>query len=407
MAGERTLVSLLEPPAGVRRAHYLTRSGWDARLVRRQLTAWVAALVVLVGCGGNTPHLGTGSEAPKASGCPPIPAELTSVAPLSSTATSDGQQPSPGAVAALQADVITVEQYGSEHPSEWGGVELSDNETKVVVAFTANVARHRADLDRLVAHRAALKVIKSSHTQQELDTIIAEIRAVGLSPGGSSQFESFGEGFGVVDVDFVPGREDLAAAYTRRFGDAVAITVGSRRYVADGCKPQPTPLRCPKIAGDDPESAGLSVRITLGSPTISRYGTATGRLVVRNVGTTTFLMDTGQPLVAHLTVSGTTMVVGAVVGAVAGTGRVLRLAPGQEGTMQVIIGTARCGGGPGTVVPPGRYGLRVVLRPEANPSTPAYLSSEAAVTISDAPPPVVPDPPVLPPVPVTAPALVS
>lgn len=47
----------------------------------------------------------------------------------------------------------------------------------------------------------------------------------------------------------------------------------------------------------------------------------------------------------------------------------------------MLYGASRCDGGPGSALPPGRYGLRVVLAPEGSEPGPSLLSPQALVTV--------------------------
>jgi hypothetical protein len=360
----------------------------------RRVVVWAGAVAIFVaGCGGGGAPGGPETGLAGGGACPQIPVVVDPFAPPSTQPTPTSPSPSAEAMAqnALQPDYAIALDYGRGHPEEWGGIEFDGDNVKI--GFTAHLLQHQAELDRLVTHPAQLQVVRTDQTQRAIDTITAEIDAVASSSQG--QLESVGEGFGVVDISLAPGREDVAASYVRRFGSAVAITVGALPYVPRGCGSPPPVFRCPDLVGSDPASAGLSVTIVVDTPTISRYESGRAHLVVRNTGTATFTMDTGQPIVAQVTRPGTTHVVADFVGGIAGTGNDLRLDPGQQRSVPVYFGTARCDGRPGSAVPPGRYAVRAILRPETTPSEPAYLSAEEPVTISDAPPPPVPDPPVL------------
>jgi len=358
----------------------------------RRTAVWLGtAAFVVCGCGAG--GASGGAQTPLAGGaaCPQIPVVTNLLSPPD-TAPSPSLSPSTAdSQGQLQGDYAVVLGYGSEHPRDWGGIEFDGD--RIRVGFTGNLAQHQADLDRLVTHPAQLEVVRTDHTEQQIETINAEMGALVARSRG--QVESAGEGFAVVDISLAPGREDLAASYTRRFGSAMAITVGALPYVPRGCGPPPQAFRCPDLAGAEPASAGLSVTVVVDTPDLSRYETGRAHLIIRNTGGSTFTMDVGQPIVGQMTRPGTTHVIGGFVGGIGGTGEEVHLGPGQDASVPVTFGTARCDGLAGTAVPPGRYAVRAILRPETTPSEPAYLSAEAAVTVSDAPPPPVPNPPVL------------
>jgi hypothetical protein len=66
-------------------------------------------------------------------------------------------------------------------------------------------------------------------------------------------------------------------------------------------------------------------------------------------------IDTGAPIAMVVTTLGTRRVVGLFSGAIGGVGYSKLLKPGQTATVDAIGGTARCDGGLGSALPPGRY----------------------------------------------------
>ena len=55
--------------------------------------------------------------------------------------------------------------------------------------------------------------------------------------------------------------------------------------------------------------------------------------------------------------------------------------PGEDGEIAVVFGASRCDGEPGSALPPGRYGLRVVLT-SAGGGEPSLVSPATIVTIT-------------------------
>jgi hypothetical protein len=80
-----------------------------------------------------------------------------------------------------------------------------------------------------------------------------------------------------------------------------------------------------------------------------------GVVVFANTGTTSVQIDTVRPIDVKLVVPATHEVVGIYGGPVAGTGYSPLLSPGQSQAVPIDGGTARCDGGVGSAVPPGRY----------------------------------------------------
>src|SRR5262249_33262631 len=148
------------------------------------------------------------------------------------------------------------------------------------------------------------------------------------------------------------------------YADAVRIHVGNVLYVPRGCGAQPAPLRCRDLIGDRPATAGLAMSVIADRSAIKASEASRAHLEVRNVGTHDFVIETGEPIEGSLVKPKTKHVVGTYFGFLSGTGLVVRLAPGQTETILVVFGAARCDGRRGSALPPGRYGLRVVLKPE-------------------------------------------
>jgi hypothetical protein len=191
-----------------------------------------------------------------------------------------------------------------------------------------------------------------------------------------------GTGRDSVFVMLVPGQERLAARLVERFGGAVRVQVGLINNSPRGCEKPVDRPHCPALTGDAPKTAGVRLTVLVDTPTIRVSDHGEARLRVENVGTTDFAIDSGIPLVGSLVEPGTTEVVGTHSGVIAGVGGGVRLAPGQSGTIEMVLGAARCARKSRSAVPPGRYGLRVVLEPEGREPGPRLRSPAAAVTVT-------------------------
>ena len=66
--------------------------------------------------------------------------------------------------------------------------------------------------------------------------------------------------------------------------------------------------------------------------------------------------------------------VGGYSGWIAGTGRVIDLAPGESASVGIIFGTASTREDLGYVLPPGRYWLRVQMRLHHGPGAPLTVT---------------------------------
>ena len=184
---------------------------------------------------------------------------------------------------------------------------------------------------------------------------------------------------GPVTVQLAPGNETFAHVLWLRYGRKISISVGLTAYSGS---PGRSP-RCGVLADPSKLPVGLEVSLDLASTSIpSDSPDFTGMIVVNEDGPGTFSMDIGQPLLAVIVLSGTRQVVGLETGGIGGTGRLLNLAPGMSVTVSVVGGTARCDGGIGSALPPGRYDVIVRVAPETEPQTPSYLTAPIPIQVT-------------------------
>lgn len=219
------------------------------------------------------------------------------------------------------------------------------------------------------------------HSSDDLQAVRDEmVAAHGTDPGMPIPNGVQGES---VLVMLAPGQEHVADQLIGRYGDVMDIAIGGRRYVPSGCGEATPPDICGPLVGSDPAEAGLRLTFVADTPTIRQSQIGYAHLVVENLGTTRFSMDPGQPILASIVAPATTRVVGHDT-FIAGTGLVIDLAPGEERAVKVEFGAGRCDGGDGSAVPPGTYGLRVVLAPQGatEVTRPAHLSPEIPITIT-------------------------
>jgi hypothetical protein len=230
----------------------------------------------------------------------------------------------------------------------------------------------------------AISTVPPRHTPEELAAIRQAIEPKAPWPK-NSPIMSIGDGRDTVEIWLVPGREDIAAQLVQQYGEAVRIHVGATLYVPHGCGSPPTPPHCPDLTGDAPSSADLRLSLVVDHPRLQPSRPGGASLEVRNLGTKPFTIEPGSVLVGSLVKPGTTHVVGVNTFPVAGTGKLFTAAPGATVTIPVVFGAGRCDGRAGSALPPGRYGLRVVLTPEGPPSanlTPRLLSPQTLVTVT-------------------------
>jgi hypothetical protein len=176
----------------------------------------------------------------------------------------------------------------------------------------------------------------------------------------AGQYLSLGIGGSTVEVGLMAGREALAAQVAKMFGAKVSITVGLTSYCGG---PGRSPV-CSSMPVGDPLPSGLILDLVVDHRTIKTGDFGNATLVVSEVGAGTFQMDTGQPLVAQIVRPGSRRVVGTYDAGIGGTGYGPRVTAGHDEMIPVVFGTARCDGGLGSAMPPGRYVVVVYMHSE-------------------------------------------
>ena len=244
----------------------------------------------------------------------------------------------------------------------------------------------RGRLVKTLAHSDRLEFIEVAHTKADVRAASAKIAAE--AKANPDAFNEFSEPMGpergdvATTVGLNPGQDALASSLVERFGPAVQIDLGGRPYVPVGCGPQPPPPVCPDVLGGDPAAVKLDLSVELVKPSmhVTELGRAT--LTVRNNGSTAFDASSGPELIGLLVTPGTHHVVGAFTGATQSVLVFHQVQPGQSATIPVIFGTARCDGGAGSAIPPGVYGLVVVVGANGREPGSGYVSPEVVVTIT-------------------------
>lgn len=193
-----------------------------------------------------------------------------------------------------------------------------------------------------------------------------QANGVGACPGGPAL------------VGLNPGEESVAHRLWARYGSRVAITVGLTSY--DG-HPGRSPL-CGALEPSMPLPGGLHLALQLDSRRVRSGSTFDATAVVSERGPDSYVMDTGEPIEAVVVRPGSLRVVGVFSGGIGGTGAELHVAPGAMGTIPVVGGTARCDGGIGSALPPGRYQVIARVAPESSPHFPYYLTDPVALRVT-------------------------
>ena len=257
----------------------------------------------------------------------------------------------------LRPDQAAVVAYAKQHPDSWAGVRFV-NEPRVViqVAFTGDLEPHRLALSRLVEHPDRVEVVPSARSLAELERIREQVEAA-LRARSPNPMLSFGQGWLQLDLHLSATAEALAAELHERFGDAIAITVGSKPYPDRGEGRMP----CPEVPQTTGNPLPIAVRLRLHQATLQSGETAGGVVEVTNTGDRALTLETDQPLVGSVLDAARTTTVGVHVGAIAGTGLRLSLEPGATAEVEALIGTASCVQGAGYRLPAGTYAAAIAL----------------------------------------------
>jgi hypothetical protein len=165
---------------------------------------------------------------------------------------------------------------------------------------------------------------------------------------------------GPVTVQLRTGREWLARELEGQYGSKLAIFVGLTAWHGH-------PGRSPGC-GDVPVVPQLRHRVylqlRLNTPAVASGSDFAGTVTLTNEGSSSFSTNIGQPLEAVLVKAGSRRVVGVYVDGIAGTGLLVKLAPGRSARVKFVGGTARCDGGVGSALPAGEYGVTVLVMDE-------------------------------------------
>jgi hypothetical protein len=182
---------------------------------------------------------------------------------------------------------------------------------------------------------------------------------------------------GRIIVWLTPGSEGLAKQLQARYGSALTISVGLKTWNGHAARSP----RCGSLPSWTAPPRGLSLSLHLKTDTVRSGDVVTGNVEIANRGTAPFFMDTGQPLQAVIIRPGSHKIVGAYTGNIAGTGYGMRLTRGQHENVPTYVGTARCDGGLGSALPPGKYQAVVLVMDETGKG-PRYLTPPAALTVT-------------------------
>ncbi len=278
---------------------------------------------------------------------------------------------------ALRGDFEIVARYGEEHPGAWAGAWW-DNEpaVRIVAAFTGDAASHDAALRPRLQHPGRLVVQSRQHSLADLRRVREEIeRALRQrqEQAGRPILTSIGNGKAVISVHLRADQEHVAGELASRYGSAVELRVGNFSFPDRRLRPRPA-------AGPAPQEQafeGLEMSVEVDQAVLEAGADGRGRLVLRNSSQERIgPLHCGQPLVGSL-LNSSLEAVGGYSGWIAGTGRVIDLAPGETASLGVIFGTASAREGLGYALPPGRYWLKVQMHLHHGPGAPLTTAPAA------------------------------
>jgi hypothetical protein len=185
---------------------------------------------------------------------------------------------------------------------------------------------------------------------------------------------------GQIDLALTPGSEWLAKRIRSTFGRVVLITIGLTSW--DGHAGRSP--RCGALPRWTNPPKGLTFSLVFRSNDLRIGHNLLAKLTASNRGKAPFEMDTGSELIGVLVKPGTHDVVGVYSGGIAGTGYELQAGPGATTSLTeapgVIFGTARCDGGTGSALSPGRYQAVVLVMDESG-TAPRYLTPPVTVRV--------------------------
>lgn len=262
----------------------------------------------------------------------------------------------------LHRDADVVRHYGETHPGVVVGLRIDRGPpVELVVLLWDDPAGHHAqELRGLVSKPERLQVEAAQWSAESLEEVRSEIHSMAM--GSQGIFKGWGPGFGVVTARLRADQEALAAELHDRYGGMVSLTLGTFPYPMDRPLTWVERLGRPaSLRSEEVTIPGLQARIELVAPTIRAGADSFARLVLANVGDSPIELRTDQPLRAHMSDPDTREAVGGFTGNIAGTGRMVCLAPGEQTEIQVWIGTASLRRDLGYALPPGGYTLLVHL----------------------------------------------
>ena len=202
---------------------------------------------------------------------------------------------------ALMPDLAVIQGYGRTHAGYRGTWWSNGRKVRLLVRVSGDVAEHRAELRRLVAHPDLVDVEPSLQTDEEAKALAAHLRqAIPQTAGGVDDLNgpSIGGAGHVVPVWLEAGQTALAQRLYTTYGDRVGIRFGSLTYPINRARfrtsqhyyPQdqnsgPAPLTGPcgyAAPRGVPSAAGLTTVVQVIAPTEHGPSEPAGVVTVTN-----------------------------------------------------------------------------------------------------------------------------
>jgi len=272
-------------------------------------------------------------------------------------------------------DIGTIRAFWEQYPDELVELRiLRGPEPRLSILIWSRDHDERiADLRTRLLHGDTLDVNFARFPMSLLREIQDSVRQMWQEePLG--RFRQMGQQRDTIHIALRADQEALAAALRTTYGDAVELTVGNFTFPLN-LEPRGDDLERHAVTSDSDEVSfpDLQITLQLDSPTVVAGMDGQGTVVLRNVGTTAIAFDSGEPLVGSIVRPMSNDAVGGFCGAIAGVGRRIHLAPGDEATLGFIFGTASSIRAMGYCVAPGDYVVKVRIpvwetSPEPHPS---------------------------------------
>ena len=114
----------------------------------------------------------------------------------------------------LRPTMEAAQEYGGEHPDEFGGLYWARDPRRVVLLVTANLNQHRDALRSRVPHPDRVEVRRCRHTDRQVQAWIYEVKQRFYDRHQQLHVTGFGQSLGdegfTVQVSIWPWSEEIA-----------------------------------------------------------------------------------------------------------------------------------------------------------------------------------------------------